>query len=101
VPVSLFSISNGDNALRIAVPSNVVDSAINNAVFALCESIADTVPDSDYTTGIPTSDIESGGGEPGDCGLCFVFVVLPRDGRVVNRTYEDGFIRLRTGSPFD
>ena len=47
VSVSLFPITNSDNALGIAIPSKIVDSAIDNTVLALGDSFANTIPNSD------------------------------------------------------
>lgn len=58
VPIALFTITHGNNALRIAVPSQVIDSAVDNAVFALGDSITDTVPNPNIATGITTGDVK-------------------------------------------
>ena len=47
--VSLSSVSHGDDALRIAVPCDVIDPAINDRVAALCEAFSDAVPNLDGT----------------------------------------------------
>lgn len=94
VSKSLLSITDGNNALRIAVPGQVVDAAIDNAVFPLGDALADTIPYSHSTGGITTGDIESRGREPSDGCLGLVFGVLSGDCGVVDRTQKDGFVRL-------
>jgi len=92
--VALLSIANGNDALGITVPGQVIDSTIDNAVVSLCNSVTNAVPDSDYTTGITTGDIKTGGGETGDCRVRLVLGILSRDRGVIDRPDEDGFIRL-------
>lgn len=57
--VSLPSITYGDNALRIAVPCNVIDSTIDNRVAAFCKAFSYTVPDLYGTCNISTGNIEA------------------------------------------
>lgn len=59
VTVSLSSVSYGDDALRIAVPCNVIDSTVDNLVAALCKAFSYAVPDLDGTCSISTSNIEA------------------------------------------
>lgn len=94
VSVALLSIANGNNTLRIAVPGQIIDSTIDNAVVALCDSVTNTVPDSDYTACITTGDVEAGGRETGDRCVGIVFGVLSRDRGVIDRPDEDRFVRL-------
>ena len=44
VSVSLLPITNCDYALGIAIPGKIIDSAIDNTVFALGDSFANTIP---------------------------------------------------------
>lgn len=94
VSVALLSIADGNNTLGIAVPGQIIDSTIDNAIVALCDSVTNTVPDSDYTAGITTSDVEARGGETGDRCVGIVFGVLSCDRGVIDRPDEDGFVRL-------
>lgn len=45
--VALLPVSDGDDALGVTVPGQVVDSTVDDTVLALCESLANTVPDTD------------------------------------------------------
>lgn len=94
VAKSLFSITHSDDTLGITVPGEIVDSTIDNAVVAFCNSFADTVPNLDKTGRITTCDIEPRRRKAGDCSLGFVFGVLSSDRGVVDGTDEDGFVRL-------
>ena len=84
VSISLLAIADGNNALGVTVPSQIVDSTINNAVFTLGDSLADTIPYSHDSSSITTCNVESGGGEACDsCGR-LVFSVLSSDCGVVD-----------------
>ena len=99
VPIALFTITHGNNALRIAVPSQVIDSAVDNAVFALGDSITDTVPNPNIATGITTGDVKPRRRKASDGRLSLVLGVLSSNGGVVDRTDEDRFIRLESAFP--
>lgn len=94
VSVALLSITNGNDTLGIAVPGQVINSTIDNAVVALCDSVTNTVPDSDYTTSITTGDVETGGRETSDRRVSLVLGILSRDRGVIDRPDENGFVRL-------
>ena len=59
VTVALLPVANSDDALGIAVPGEVVDPAVDDAVFALGDSLADAIPDPDDTAGVAASDVET------------------------------------------
>lgn len=92
MPKSLFPVSNSDNSLRVAIPGEVIDPAVDNRVFTLGYPVSDTIPYSHYTGGITARNVESRGRKSCNCSLGFMFCVLGRDGGVVDRAQEDGFI---------
>lgn len=47
VAVALLSIADRDDALGITIPGKIIDAAVDNTVFTLGDSIADTVPNPD------------------------------------------------------
>lgn len=83
---SLLTVTNGNDALRIAVPGQVIDSAADNAVVALRDSFANTVPYFHDSRSITTCNVESRWSETSDRCLRLVFGVLSRDCGVINRT---------------
>ncbi|KAJ5355375.1 uncharacterized protein N7496_012587 [Penicillium cataractarum] len=95
VSVALLSVTDSNDALRVTVPSQVIDPAVDNAVVALGNTLSNTVPHSHSTGSITASNIESRGGEARDGGLSLVFGVLSSDCGVVDRADEDGFVRLQ------
>lgn len=60
VSVSLLSVADGDDALRITVPGEVVDATAHNGVLSLSDSFANAIPHSHYTSSVATGNIESG-----------------------------------------
>ena len=65
----LLSVANGYDSLAVSVPSEIVDAAADDWVFALGGTFADTVPDADGTRDITAGNIVAGRGEAGDgCG---------------------------------
>jgi hypothetical protein len=84
VTVSLSSVSYGDDALRITVPCDVIDSTVDNRIVAFCKAFSYTVPDLYGTCNISTSNIEARWRETCDGGLRGVFCVLPGICGVVN-----------------
>lgn len=83
---SLLTVTNGNDALRIAVPGQVVDSAADNVVFALRDSFANTVPYSYNSRSITTCNVEPRWSKTSDRCLRLVFGVLSGDCGVINRT---------------
>jgi hypothetical protein len=84
VSISLLAIADGNNALGVTVPGQIVDSTINNAVFTLGDSFTDAIPNSHNSSRVTTRNIETGGGEACDSCLRLVFGVLSSDCGVVN-----------------
>lgn len=76
MPKALLAIAHGNDALGVAVPGEIVDPTVHNAVLALSYALADTVPDPDDTTCITAGDVEPGRREPGDGCWALVFCVL-------------------------
>lgn len=93
--ISLLSVTNSDDALRIAIPGKIVNSAIDDAVFTLGDTITDAVPDSYYTASITASDVETRWGKAGDCGCALMLCVLSGYGGVIDGPHEDRFVRLQ------
>lgn len=90
----LASVPNGDDALGVAVPGNIVDATRNDVVLALGVDGLDGVPDADGTGDVSRGDVEAGGGEAGYGGAGGVAVVLFALRRVVDGAEEDGFAGL-------
>lgn len=96
VAEALLAVTYGNDALRVAVPGQVVDAAGDDGVFALCCTLAGAVPYPDHARHISAGDIEARGREAGDGCLCCVLGVLLADGGIVNGAQKDGFARLQT-----
>lgn len=84
VSISLLAVADSNNALGVAVPGQIVDSTINNAVFTLGDSLADTIPYSHDSSSVTTGNVETGGGEACDGCLRLMFGVLPSDCGVID-----------------
>ena len=84
VSISLLAIADSNNALGVAIPGQIVDSTINNAVFTLGDSFTDTIPYSHDSSSVATCNVETRGGEACDSCLRLVFGVLPSDCGVVD-----------------
>lgn len=84
VAISLLAIADGNNTLGVAVPGQIVNSTINNAVFTLGDSFADTIPYPHDSSSVTTCNVETGGGEACDSCLRLVFGVLPSDCGVID-----------------
>lgn len=91
---ALAAVANGDDALGVAIPTNVIDSARDDVVFSLCVDSLDGVPDADGARDVTGGDVEARGREAGNGGTRSVAGVLFRLGGVVNIAEEDGFARL-------
>lgn len=89
---SLFPIPYGDNPLRVPIPGQVIDPAVDDRVFTLSYALSDTVPHSHYSRGVATRNVETRGGKPCNCSLGFVFCVLGRNGGVIDGAKKDGFV---------
>lgn len=105
VAEALAAIADSDDALRVAVPGNVVDAAGNDVVLALGVDGLNGVPDTNGAGDITGSDVEARGGEAGYSGVGGVACVLFTLGRIVDEAEEDGFSglrrRLSDNCPFD
>lgn len=90
----LLSVANGDDALAVSVPSEIIDAAADDGVFALGGAFTYAVPNADGTRGITAGDIVAGRGEAGDCCSGRVGSVLGGLGRMVDGAEEYGFAVL-------
>lgn len=45
--ITLFPVANSNDTLGIAVPGQIVNAAVDNAVFSLGDTVANTIPDPD------------------------------------------------------
>lgn len=96
VAKALFAIADGDDALRVAVPGNVVDAAGDDVVLALGRALAGAVPHAHAARDVAAGHIESRRREARDRRLRRVLRVLLADGGVVDGAEEDGLARLVT-----
>jgi hypothetical protein len=94
VAEALLAVADGDDALRVAVPGNVVDAAGDDVVVALGRALARAVPHLDGARDISTGDVEARGREAGDGRLGRVLRVLSTNGGVVEGAHEDRLARL-------
>lgn len=94
VTKALATVADGNDALGVTIPANVVDATRDDMVFAFCIDGLDGVPDADSTSDVTGSDVEAGRGKAGDGGMGGVASVLFRLGRVVDIAEEDGFAGL-------
>ena len=94
VAEALFAVADGDYALGVPVPGDVVDGARDDVVLPLGGAFACAVPDANTTAAVAASDVEAGGGEAGDGRGGGVLGVLGRIGGVVEGAEEDGFVGL-------
>lgn len=97
VAEALAAVADGDDALRVAVPGDVVDAARDDVVLALCVDGLDGIPDADGARDVARRDVEARGGEAGDRGGGGVAGVLFARGRVVDGAEEDGLAGLSRG----
>ena len=68
MPELLFAVADGDDALAVAVPGEVVDFARDDRVFAFRGAGARgaAVPDADGAGGVAGGTVVAGGGDAGD-----------------------------------
>jgi len=92
VAETLFTVTDSDDTLRVAIPSDVVDAASNDVVFSLGGALALAVPYTYGTRDITTGYVKATGRETRDGGLGDMVGVLSCDARVVNVADEDGLV---------
>ncbi|KAG9954501.1 tricorn protease domain 2-containing protein, partial [Aureobasidium melanogenum] len=92
VAEALFTVSHSDDALRISVPSDVIDSASNDMIFSLGCALTLAIPHTHGTGHITTGYVEATGGETSDSGLRDMFGVLSCNTWVVDVADEDGLV---------
>ena len=89
--------ADGHDALRVAVPGNVVDGAGKHRVLAAGRVYGSRLPDSHDARHVAAGNLEAVGREPSDGRGRRVARVLDRVGRVVDRPHKDGLARLDRG----
>jgi len=58
---SFSAIANSNDALRVSIPGDIVDSASNDGIFSFCSPFTDGVPYSYCARHISTSNVVSAG----------------------------------------
>ena len=79
-----FAVAHSNDALRVSIPGQVIDSTGNDVIFSFGGTFACTIPNPYGARNISTSDIETGGRKAGNGRLCGMLSVLLADGRVVD-----------------
>jgi hypothetical protein len=92
VAETLFTVTDSNDTLRVAVPSNIVDTTSNDVVFSLGSALALAVPHTYGTRDITTGYVVAAGRETGDGGLSDMVGVLSCNARVVDVADEDGLV---------
>lgn len=91
---ALFAITDSDDALRVAIPANVIDAARDDVIFSLCVDSLDSVPDTNSAGHVTGRNVEARGRESGNGGTGGMAGVLFALGGVVDVAEKDGFARL-------
>lgn len=94
---ALAAVADGNDALRVAVPGDVVDAAADDVVLALGVDSLEGVPDAHGARDVARGYVEARGGEARDGGGRGVACVLLADFGGVDGAEEDGFAGLRGG----
>lgn len=83
---ALLTISDGNYALAVTIPGNVVDAAGDDGIlsFGHPRPVGGTVPDSYDARCISGCHVEAGRGEASNRSSGCVLSVLGRDGGIVN-----------------
>lgn len=90
----LAAVTDGNDALGLAIPGDVIEATADDAVLSSCVADVLRLPHLQHTGGIATGNLEAIGRESGDGGGGGVAGVLFAVGGVVDGANEDGLSAL-------